>query len=259
MAYEAYNAFQSVNSGTPRELFREGLQQLVDSQFESAPNYLVVKKLNNTTGLFEDIGVRLVQAFEVDGKDMVSSDDTVTIEFQDMEQSDIYVGDMYEFKGYRWLSVESKTVATLCKSCMVKRCNGLLNFVESTPLTNYIGATPLVGHIISIDALLSVKIKNPDTNQYIILPQGEMVARIPYNANSKKIKYAAGKGTRFLIGDPVQAWQCINVDSVSGVRLAADTTVEDSGIVELRLKLVGIDNVRDNLVDKVAWQEYFIR
>lgn len=254
MAYEAYNAFQSVNSGTNKELFRESLQQLVDFQFESAPNYEVIKKLNNLTGDFADIGVRLVQAFEADGKDMISTDDNVTIEFQDFDQEDIYIGDVYEFKGYRWIAVETKTVATVAKSCRVQRCNGVLRFVESTPLTDYIGATPLVGHIIEVDAILSLKLKDPDTKQYISLPQGEIFARVPFNSSTQKIRYTTNGGTRFLFGTPIQAWQVVHIDSISGVQL--DTNGNSTGTTILRLKQVGIDNARDNLVDKVAWQSW---
>jgi hypothetical protein len=246
MAYESYNAFQSVNSGTNKELFRDSLQQLVNFQFESAPNYEVIKKLDNTTGLFVDIGVRLVQAFEVDGKDIISTDDNVTIEFQDLEQEDIYIGDIYEFKGYRWIAVETKTVATLAKSCRVQRCNGVLKFVEGTPLTS---------DIIEVDAFMSNRIKDPTSGQYISLPQGELFAKVPYNSNTQKITYTTQGGTRFLFGNPIQAWQVVHIDSITHLQL--DTDGNYNGSLLLRLKQVGIDKARDNLVDRVAWQLWF--
>jgi hypothetical protein len=255
MAYEAYKAYQSVNSGTNKELFRESLQQLVDSQFESAPNYEVIKKLNNVTGRFADIGVRLVQAFEADGKDMISTDDNVTIEFQDLDQEDIYIGDVYEFKGYRWIAVETKTVATLAKSCRVQRCNGVLKFVESTPLTDYIGATPLVGHIIEVDAFIDVKVGNVSNEQYKIIPHARMTVKVPYNTNTKKFKYDTKKGTRFILGDPASAWNIVNIDSVSGVKSNTSGVVTD-GILILYLEQTPI-LPKDNLTDNVAWQLWF--
>jgi hypothetical protein len=246
MAYESYNAFQSVNSGTNKELFREGLQVLVDSQFESAPNYEVIKKLNNLTGRFVDIGVRLVQAFEADGKDMISSDDNVTIEFQDLDQEDIYIGDIYEFKGYRWIALETKTVATLAKSCRVQRCNGILKFVESTPLTS---------SIIEVDAFIDVKVNSISNEQYKIIPHARMIVKVPYNTNTKKFKYDTKRGTRFLMGDPVSAWNIINIDSVSGVKINTSGAVTD-GILILYLEQTPI-LPKDNLTDNVAWQLWF--
>jgi hypothetical protein len=253
MAYEAYNAFQAVNSGTNKELFREGLQQLIDFQFDSAPNYEVIKKLNNTTGIFEDIGVRIVQAFEVDGKDMISSDDTVTIEFQDLEQADIFMGDIYEFKGYRWMAVETKTVATLAKSCRVQRCNGVLKFVEATPLTNYMNGSTPITHIIEVDACIDIKVGSLSIEQYKTTPQAKMTAKVPYNINTRKIICDAKNGTRFLYGDPVSAWQVHNI--VSGIKYNVDGEVTD-GMLTLYLDQVQTSS-KDNLTDNVAWQSYF--
>ena len=83
------------------------------------------------------------------------------------------------------------------------------------------------------------------------------MVRIPYDANSSKIKYTIGQGTRFILGNPIQAWQCIGIDSVSGVRNTVDSSTDTNGFVELRLKLVAIDNVRDDLINFIAWQNYF--
>ena len=250
MAYKSYDAYLSVKPSTNKEYYRQSLQQLVNRDFENAPNFETIQKYNRTYNRFEDIGVRLVQSFEVDNDDRQSSDDLVTIQFKDLDQEDIYVGDLYEFSGYRWLTIETKTIATLAKTCLVKRCNTQLKFTTATPLS----ATP-----ITIDGLAISKILDTTTNQFVVLPQGEMFVKIPYGDDAKEIKYTSGGGTRFLLGDPIEAWQVVGIDSINNVRYAVDGVTETFGFIELRLKKVAIDNNKDDLINKVAWQNYFGR
>lgn len=246
MAYESYKAYLSVSPSTNKEFYRNSLQQLVDFQFQNAPNYEVIQKYNRTYNRFEDIGVRLVQAYEVDGKDRTSSDDTITIEFQDLNQPDIYIGDLYEFGGYRWIANETKTIATLAKTCLVKRCNSKLKFVTATPLST---------NVIVVDAFTEVVFERVTAEDYKVIPHAKMKAIVPYTADTQNIRYDTKKGTRFLLGDPVAAWQVVNIDSTSQMRYDVDGNLTD-GMLTLYLDQIQI-HPKDDLINRVAWQLWF--
>ena len=246
MAYESYNAYLASIPSTHREFYRESLQQLVDFQFENAPNFDTIKKQNRTTGVFEDIGVRLVQAYEVDNDDRKSSDDLVTIQFQNLDEEDIFIGDIYEFGGYRWIAIETKTVATLAKTTLVKKCNCELKFTSATPLTE---------NIISVNAFVEIRVQDVTTENYKIIPHARMTAMVPYNSDTQTIKYDAKKGTRFILGDPAVAWQVVNIDSVSNVKRDINGNLTD-GMLTLYLEQIQI-HPKDDTVNGVAWQLWF--
>jgi hypothetical protein len=246
MAYKSYDAYLSVKPSTNKEYYRQSLQQLVDRDFENAPNFETIQKYNRTYSRFEDIDVRLVQAYEVDNDDRKSSDDLVTIQFQDLDQEDIYMGDLYEFGGYRWITIETKTIATLAKTCLVKRCNSEFKFTTATPLSD---------NVITIDAFAEMKINKVTAENYKIIPHATMTAIVPYNSDTQNFRYDAKKGTRFLLGDPQAAWQIVNIDSVRDVKRDTDGNLKDA-MLTLYLEQVQI-HPKDDTVNGVAWQMWF--
>lgn len=247
MPYSFYQQYLNTEPSSLNDYYQDSLQEFIDDQFENSSSYYVIQKKDEDTGLFSDIGVRVTTPYTIGSVESKMNDDVFNLIFKNKDVSNL-LGDIYEWEGYRYMTVDIAKSKSPTNSCKVQRCNIQLYFTESTPLTT---------NIITIDGIATNKILDSTSNQYVVLPQGEMLVKIPYDTNSVKIKDNVGGGTRFLIGDPIKAWQCIGMDTVSHVRYYVDDTTDTNGFVELRLKQVATDNVRDNLTNKVAWQNYF--
>ncbi len=246
MAYEMYNALLSVKPSTNKAHYRNSYQKLIDSQFANAPNVETIQKWNKTSETFDDITVRLIQAFEIDNDDRKASDDMVTIEFQNMDETGIYIGDVYRFKGYDWIAVETKSIASLVVSCLVRRCNCTLKFTIASPISE---------NVISISGFSEFYVRDVVAEPYKIVPHATMKVTVPYDSNTQSIRYDTKKGTRFLLGDPISAWNVYNIDSISNVRYDTDGNLTD-GMLVLYLNQTQKEP-KDDLVNKVAWQPWF--
>jgi len=253
VAYEFYKAYKTsiTVSSTPlepSEPVRLDFQQLVNSQFEIASDYFVIQKQNRTTGLWGDIGVRLTFPYSLKEQSTIK-DDFRKIIFKDSSNQP-KLGDLYSFNNYYYMCIDTGTYESITTTCIVQRCNVELKFTAATPITE---------NIISIYACVSKYIfKSLKQEQFITLPDNELHVLIPNNANSRKIYYTSGGGTRFLIGNPLQNWRVQSIDSVSHRRPTVETIPDDtSGLIALKLELSEINTSMDDLVNGVAWQDYF--
>jgi hypothetical protein len=77
---------------------------------------------------------------------------------------------------------------------VVQRCNCILKFTESTPVTT---------DIIEIDCVAQNRIYDSENDVFINLPRSKLNVTMPYDLNSIKIRVTP-QPTRFLLG--VQDW-----------------------------------------------------
>lgn len=245
MAYESYNAYLSIAQSTSADYYKDSQQKFLDQQFPNAITYKSIQKLDRTTGEATSLNVRVVKPFDIGTEDKTYSDDYCQILFGDLDDT-AYLGDMFVFDNYRWLTIETKVVSSVFKSCLVKRCNAELYFTASTPLSS---------NIITLYGVADVRLNDTVDEQYKITPKAYMNLQIPNSDNAKLIKYDTKRGTRFLLGNPVQAWQVVNIDSITNVKNNTSGSDVD-GFIVLRLNQVQIhpDDDTDNMV---AWQLYF--
>jgi hypothetical protein len=184
MSLPFYNAWRTISS-TPSEYWKDSLQALIDDQFDNASNVYTIQKKNNTTGLYEDIIVRLEVPYEL--KQMSTrSDDYRKILFKDNTIS-ISIGDVYLFNDSYWLCIDGSRVETLTYSCIVQRCNNTLNLYKNNVLYQ-------VPCIFSSD----VRLTNMGLldNQYLSQIKGERVAFISNDIVGSLVNV----GDKFKIG-----------------------------------------------------------
>jgi hypothetical protein len=245
MAYESYTAYLNSIPSTSSEYYKNVQQEFMDDQFSNSINYRIIQKLDRISSTPTSIGVRIVKPFEIGTKDRIYSDDYCQIQFPKLNDT-VSNGDIFVFDNYNWMVVESKAISSTFKHCLVRRCNVQLYFTASTPLTS---------NILNIYGIAEVKTSDVTDEQYKVLPKAQMTVQIPYNNTSKLIKYDTKRGTRFLVGNPVQAWQVVNVDSVTHVKRDVSGGVTD-GFMVVRLVQTQI-HPDDDLSNLVAWQLYF--
>lgn len=245
MAYNSYKTFIESLPSTKADIYKNIQQQFINEQFENSPTYKIIQKVNRETDVETDIGVRIVKPFDIGSEDKTYSDDYCQILFKDLDE-DIRLGDMFSIDGYRWMSIETKGIAGITKTILVKRCNVVIKLATKSPiLTNY---NTLYG-------ISNVRLYDVNDEQYKITPKAEMSLDITYNAIAKSIILDAKRGSRFLIGNPVQAWQVVNMDSITNVKID-ESGNSDDGFATLKLVQTQI-HPDDDLVNNIAWQLYF--
>ncbi len=256
MGFEAYEAYLSINpslASSPVNYFKGQLQAISDSVFEISSTFFMVKhrqRITSTplaaTPVWVDVGVRLVRPYDVKQTNLIK-DDLFNVIFKNFDY-DVLLGDIFEFNNYRWLVINTSNMRSITNSVLVQRCNAVLKFTESTPLSS---------NIISIDCIASKQIiKNLKDDQFIILPDNKLSVQIPNDILGEKIKWAEKGGTRFLLGKPYQNWKVQSYDNITLSRITHDNLIK-SGIIKLQLELSQINSAYDDLVNGIAWQDYF--
>jgi hypothetical protein len=258
MGFESYNAYLTYNtliSSSPVEYFQGHLQAIADSVFEISSNIYTVKHRTKLTDEYSssheqwtDIRARLVVPFEIKQLSMIK-DDFFHIIFKDFNYQ-VYLGDVFEFQNYRWLVINTSKISSITNSVLVQRCNAKLRFTTSTPLNT---------NIIEVDGCANKYImRGLKEEQFIILPENKLNVQIPNDINGRKIKYTDRGGTRFLLGNPFQNWKTTSFDNITMNRTTNNNLAsENSGIIKLQLELSEINTGMDDLVNGIAWQEYF--
>jgi hypothetical protein len=214
-------------------------------------NYFTIKIKNRLTGIFTDVDVR-IENYGGENS-FYGNDEYKRIVFRDMDYI-VSLGDILEFEGYRWIVIQPKSINTSTTSCGVQRCNAVLKFTESTPLTE---------SIIELDCILLSKMSGTVNNMVYDIPSGNLQATIPLDINSLKIKITP-KPTRFLLGlkdykNEYKAWEVESIDTISNIRINyyAATPEPYLGIINLILRESLIDKVKDDHSVGVAYQRYF--
>lgn len=247
MAYEDFKLRSSGNIPSS-DYYKNMLQGKLDSVFNLASDVYTIKKQNRTTGLFEDITVRITPWFGETHDDDVK-DDYKRLYFQDLDLKG-YLGDIYEFDNYRWMSINREGIKTITKDATIRRCNIQLKFKESS----------MSDDTITLDGIATRKMQLESDKTNIQLSKGLLNVFIPNNANSKKIRLSP-KPTKFLLGnqDPsgkYQCWRVESIDAISFVRRDLDIATEDTGYIVLRLELYQ-SSPKDDNTNGIAWQDYY--
>lgn len=252
MAYDGYNVYLQYQASSPKEYFRESLQQRINRDFSDTINVYNVKIKDRLTGIFSDLVVRV----ETYGQEysFFAHDEYKKIIFQDIDYS-VMTGDIFEFDGYRWIVSQAKCLESATSSCIVQKCNCILKFTESTPLTE---------GIIEIDCIAQNRIYDTANDVYVDMPQGRLNILMPHDIWAMKIRLSP-KPTRFLLGlkdwrNKYKAWEVENIDTIQNIEIdyySATTPVSYAGMLRVDLKETQVDRIRDNHDVGVAWQRYF--
>lgn len=251
MAYDGYNIYLNYQAGTSKEYFRTNLQNRINRDFSDTLNVYDIQAKDRITGTFSDLTVRVVNYGQE--YSFFAHDDYKKIIFQNIDY-EVYLGDIFEFEGHRWIATQTNALELPTASCVVQRCNSILKFTESTPINE---------NIIEVDCVIQNRLHDSKNDVFIDLPQGKLQVIIPYDENTAKIRVSS-KPTRFLLGTKdyrgfYKAWEVENIDTIQHVNqnYYASTPSVYTGIYNMLLKETQIDKVNDNHTDGVAWQRYF--
>lgn len=249
MAYNSYSTWLTYRSSSPKLYFKDSVQEKINQDFMSTINCYEIKIKDRFTGVFVDSYARV----ENSGTANDDTDDFKKVIFSDMDY-EINTGDIYEFGGYRWIVIQPKSLESATSSCIVQKCNCILKFTESTPLTT---------NIIEIDCVATNRIVDSLNKNIIDIPIGHLSVIMPLDYDSMKIRLAP-KPTRFLLGmqdyrGQYKAYEVENIDTISNSKsnIYATTPILHLGITQMLLKETQTDTVKDDHTVGVAYQRYF--
>lgn len=250
MAYESYSAYLSISKlhTDPSQHYADSLQGIIDDRFSIASNYKEISLLDRDTLAATTIGIRLEAIASVNMEDSIR-DDYFKVLFKNKD-TDIVLGDLFEFSSYRWMVIDISKNESEVMTALIQRCNAKLKFIESN---NDVLPT-ITNDIISIDCIAEKKSYDIEKDRYYSIPNEEVRIKIANNSDSRKIKMDTRKGTRFLLGNPVMAYNAKAIDSLSMVRTDINDSNEDNGIILLKLQTEGLNTKTDNTTQMVAKQ-----
>ena len=149
---------------------------MVDDQFENASNIYTIQKMNNSTGIYENVVVRLNTPYELK---LVTSrtDDYRKVVFKD-NSIITSIGDLYNFNDSYWFCTDGGKIETPTNSCLIQRCNNTFTFYP-TPTSLPI----LIPCIITDKLFLS-----EDENKVITTVDNQVYMIVSSNSTTQQIK-----------------------------------------------------------------------
>lgn len=228
MSYKFYDAYLATIATTPFNTYSEGLQALIDSQYDNTASIYDIEE-ETALGIlvFKDVEYRTVQAVSsLTG--MKLGDDFRRIIYPNISVSK-GLGWRYRFANNYWLVANSKLFNSVTDFIILRRCNNLAKFYDSDGVLR---EEPCV-----IDYQLNETA--PDFSKVTNLPEGTIFMFMQYNDNT----FVINDNKRFLFGSHGN----YNAYKVHGVK----NFIADN-LVWFTLYRDQVDEVRDDVVNGIA-------
>jgi hypothetical protein len=220
---------------TNSDFYKNDFQALANLEHENAPNFYYILRQNNPTDPWSTVGVRITPSYQI--KQLATlKDDYKTLIYQDF-RTNVAIGELYQFSGYTWLTVDTGRTVVSSSSCQVCRCADFLRFYDDA------GVFHKLPCVLQRDGYYDLA-----TDQFISLPNNTIRALVRWDTESKLIKWAnvdnpTNKFSRFILES--KAYKTVSINPHSYVRLGV-------GYVEIRFQEDLIKPGIDNLVDGIA-------
>lgn len=225
MSYDAYKAYLSAVPSTPKERFIDSLQEFTNRDFDVASSVEVVEYQDRETKLYNNLEVRLTEAFSSKSGTRLY-DDFKSIIFKDLSFKTTN-GDLFKFGNYDWIVVNTSNVATETSSCIVRRCNHILKWYNQS-------ATPVLIEEPCVIDYYELK-SNVEEGKQLRLGKNIRYVLLQRNDNTLNLK----RDERFIIDS--RAYRITDFDSITL-----------NGIYQLTLEEHQINESKDDLIDNVA-------
>lgn len=113
----------------PSDIWLDGFQSFIDSQFYNAPDAFIIQEELNIGQLnFQNVEVRINRGINTYTGEKLG-DDFKQLIFRDLAHA-TSVGYKYYFDDNYWIVVNSEIIKNFAASCIVRRCNNVLRWVD---------------------------------------------------------------------------------------------------------------------------------
>jgi len=198
MAYRYYVADASINGFTSASAgWVNDFQANLNYMFDNASDLQTIQEETSfSSGSYADVVVRINRGINSYTGEKLG-DDFKLIIFKELDHS-IDLGRFYYFDSNYWLTYNTETIRNLASSCIVRRCNNVLRWMDSD------------GSILQTPCVIDYAYKNPRDQVIkasgLTTPGGYIRIYTQQNSDTNKIK----ENQRFLFGYP-DNWVCLKV------------------------------------------------
>lgn len=130
MAYKYYPAYRSGMMKTPKQDFRDDMQQNVDEVFYMSSNwYTIGEETDFGSETYNDLDVRLNTVVDsTTGSN--KGDDWRRVTFKDTSKF-VQVGQMYYFDNNYWVTTDTHAFSGITTASTIRRCNNTLRWIAN--------------------------------------------------------------------------------------------------------------------------------
>lgn len=236
MAYKYYASSIPIQT-TPKEGYREGLQAVIDVQFDNASNIYTIQEETTFGEMdWQDVDVRITHVLSDKNTGEKLNDDFRNIIFKDITHT-YGIGYRYKFDDNIWITTQSDLYKYVTASATVRRCNNVLRWIGDD------------GSTITEPCIIDYKISD-DRNQFdssIVTAQGNIDIICQYNDFTKTIK----PNQRFLFGSRRFAYK-VRGDGINNFLNQNTYDDESTPLIKISLDVSQINPETDDLTNGIA-------
>ncbi len=169
------------------EIWKDEFQAMLDEQFLNSPTVTEIKEQDSLgSDKYNDILVRVNRGIGTySGRNI--GDDWKRILFSSIDHP-VELGKKYFFDNNYWLVFNIDTYKNIASSCMVKRCNNVLRWIDEDGVFH---SEPAI-----FDSIIA-RARDQISRDDIVLPQGYINCYVQQNDMTNKIK----ANQRFIVGN----------------------------------------------------------
>jgi hypothetical protein len=236
MPYKYLDASLSITGKNIQQEFTDFFHYKVEQEFANATNvYTIQEEYPFGSSQLRDVQVRISQVINTE-TGVNQGDDWKKLVFANGQ--DIGDGQLFFFDNNWWMVANAETIKSLSRSCVVRRCNNTLRWVDEQ------------GGRHSVPCILGYKInENRDystAGSSLVNPSGVMEVVVQFNPATNKIK----PNQRFLFGNP-DNWTCYKVFGGGIMNYINQKTTDNSstGAINLTMGVNYVNTDTDDLVN----------
>jgi len=241
MVYPSYQVYISNIRQTPKEDWIDDFQEFVNSEFYNSSSWFTIQEETSFgAGTYSNIDARVNYVFNpTTGQNM--GDDWKILMFSDIDKQVSY-GSLFLFDSNYWVTVNVENKKNLTSTCIVRRCNNTLRWLEEE-----------TGAIYSVPCVLDYNIQEnrnySSAMSAIVNPSGILQVISQLNSYSNKIT----PNKRFLFGN-ADNWIGYKVfgGGVNNFNNLETMTNSSNGILKLTLGVDFVNEETDDLVNGIA-------
>lgn len=239
MSYKFLDASLSIRK-SPKNTFLSDFQAVLDKDFLSASDWFTIKEESPFgSGTYIDFNARINRGINtLTGQKL--GDDYKMILFQDLDH-DAKLGYLYQFENNYWTVINTETIANLAASCVVRRCNNTLRWLDTDGTYN---SVPCI-----IDYSINENTNYTTATTPFPFPKGTITVFVQLNSRTNKIR----PNQRFLFGNS-QNWTCYKVEGGGIGNYNNTETLNNAsfGFLTLSMSVDYINSENDDLVNGIA-------
>jgi len=240
MTYKYYNVYIDEVAATPKADYHNDMQEIVTDQFYNSSDwYTIQEETSFASGIYSNLDVRINHVVNTT-TGANQGDDWKKLLFADIDKT-IRVGALFIFDSNYWVTVSTGALSNLTSTCVVRRCNNTLRWIDS------LGAKHSIPCV--LDYVIQENRNYSTSGSKLVNPSGILQVITQLNSNTNLIK----ANERFLFGN-TNNWTSYSVfgGGIHNFNNPQSLVASSTGLLKLTMGVVQLNEEVDDLTDGYA-------